>query len=98
MAQIITATIGSIDQLRQMMQEQLQLIKQKEDELEQRIANLAGMWEGEAHEAFHEDMTNGLNALRDNTESAWKLTKFEELAVNEYSMADQDAEDTVNAM
>ena len=98
MAQVITAVIGSIDQIRQAIETQLELIEKNEDELEVRIKNLAGMWEGDAHETFQADMMNGLNALRDNTEKARNMAKFEGFAVNEYGTADADVEETINVM
>lgn len=98
MAGLIKANIGGIDQIRASLTEDLESLRKEEKELQEAIARLGSMWEGEAHNVFQADMTENCRQIIEIDQEIAGILGLEEKAVREYSSAETDIRSRIDSL
>jgi uncharacterized protein YukE len=98
MAGLIRANIGGIDQIRTSLAENLEALRKEEKELQEAVAKLGMMWEGEAHTVFQADMAENCRQIVEIDQEIAGILGLEEKAVSEYSGAETEIRSKIESL
>jgi WXG100 family type VII secretion target len=98
MSDLIRANIGGIDGIRAAISGYLNALRDEEKNLQEGIAKLGGMWEGEAHNVFQADLQQMYQKIVDLDQRLAEVVSFEERAVSEFGKAETEISSGLEGM
>lgn len=91
----IRVNTDSLDRTSKELQEKLNQIRKRMEQISDDMGTLNSMWEGDAHEAFQQRVTEDIQFLSEACDSMQGIINYESNAVTEYNKCEQQVSDLI---
>jgi WXG100 family type VII secretion target len=91
----IRVNTGSLDQTRKELQAKLDKVRKDIDHISDDMGTLNSMWEGDAHQAYVQSITDDMQVLSEVCEGIQSMIRYESNAVTEYGKCEQQVADVI---
>lgn len=98
MGETIRASVGDIENIRKEIENCFVQLQKEQADLLESIKALGQMWEGPAHDRVQQNLEQEMAKLENLRQSGQVLFDFEKKAVQEFSSAEAQINDKINAI
>lgn len=92
----IRVNTNNLNQTRQELQSKLDKIRNDIEQISANMSRLNSMWEGDAHQAFQQNVTSDIEYLTGACDSLQGIINYESTAVTEYNKCEQQVSDLIS--